>query len=49
MDKLIPFGAEHCHFSVERLKDEKEKHPWDQYSDELAKRALEKQKKDPRP
>ena len=49
VDKLIPHGAEHCHFSVTRLKDKKAKHPWDQYSDELEKRALEKQKKDSRP
>lgn len=49
VDKLIPFGAEHCHFTVERSKDEKGQHPWDQYSDKLAERALEKQKKDPRP
>lgn len=42
VDKLIPHGADHCHFKVERLREDGGQHPWDRYSDELAARALKK-------
>ncbi len=45
VESLIPHGASCCHFVVDRLKDESEKHPWDRYSDELGKRAFEKMEK----
>lgn len=44
VEKLIPHGAECCHFVVDRLKDKGEKHPWDAYSEELGKRAFQKMK-----
>lgn len=42
VEKLIPHGADCCHFVVERLKDVKGKNPWHIYSDQLAERALKK-------
>lgn len=44
VDKLIPRKAECCHFVVERREDEGDRNPWNAYSDELSKRALEKLK-----
>jgi len=46
VEKLIPRGAECCHFVVERLGDAGGKNPWHAYSEELMKRALEKLSKD---
>ena len=43
-EKLIPHGAECCHFSVDPYDPEKERNPWHVYSEELARRALEKLK-----
>jgi len=40
--KLIPHGAECCHFVIDRLDRAEETNPWHAYSDELARRALEK-------
>ncbi len=42
VEKLIPHGAECCHFVVERRKESGEKNPWHAYSEELGKRALKK-------
>ena len=42
VDKLIPHGAECCHFVVEKRKDGGEKNPWHIYSDELGKKAFRK-------
>jgi len=44
VEKLIPHGAECCHFVVEKRKDHGEKNPWHSYSDELGKRAFRKLK-----
>ena len=45
VDKIIPRGAECCHFTVDKLKgDVGDTHPWNAYSDKLAHRALEKLK-----
>jgi hypothetical protein len=40
VDRLIPHGADHCHFVVER-RDPEVRNPWHDYSDELAARALD--------
>lgn len=40
VEALIPHGADRCHFVVDRHPDDGTLHPWDAYSDELAKRAL---------
>jgi L-2-amino-thiazoline-4-carboxylic acid hydrolase len=42
VEKLIPRGADCCHFVVDRIEDDGGQHPWQTYSDELARRALEK-------
>jgi hypothetical protein len=42
VEKLIPHGAECCHFVVEKRKDDGEKNPWHTYSDELGKKAFRK-------
>jgi len=42
VEKLIPHGADCCHFVVDRLDDEGMKNPWHSYSDELGKRAFMK-------
>ncbi len=44
VEKLIPHGAECCHFVVEKRKDDGEKNPWHIYSDELGKKAFRKMK-----
>ncbi|MCA1959797.1 MAG: L-2-amino-thiazoline-4-carboxylic acid hydrolase [Desulfomonile sp.] len=45
VEKLIPRGADCCHFVVDLLKDGGEQNPWHRYSEELAQRALEKLRK----
>jgi len=42
VEKLIPKGAECCHFVVDRVETDEDNNAWDQYSDQLARRALEK-------
>lgn len=42
VEKLIPRGAECCHFVVERRKDSTGKNPWHIYSDQIGERALKK-------
>lgn len=42
VDKLIPHGDEHCHFFVQLLEDKQGVNPWRDYSDQLARRALER-------
>ncbi len=42
VDKLIPRGAECCHFVVEKRKDPEGRNPWLTYSDELGERAFQK-------
>ena len=43
VEKLIPRGADCCHFVVERWSGESEgKNPWHTYSEELMKRAIQK-------
>jgi hypothetical protein len=42
LHKLIPRGAECCHFSVDKLEPGEGKHPWHAYSDELGQRAMKK-------
>ncbi len=42
VEKLIPHGADHCHFVVERRTDSGAKNPWHAYSEDLGKRALKK-------
>ena len=44
VEQLIPRGADCCHFVVDRIPDADAKHPWDQYSEELGRRAFEKLK-----
>ena len=44
VEKLIPRGADHCHFSVDRWPDDGGTHPWDRYSEELGRRAFAKMK-----
>ncbi len=46
VEKLIPHGGDCCHFVVERYREGGSANPWREYSDKLAKRALEKQGKD---
>ncbi len=43
-EKLIPHGAECCHFSVDPYDPGEERNPWYTYSEELARRALDKLK-----
>ncbi|MEW6266737.1 MAG: hypothetical protein AB1641_26995 [Thermodesulfobacteriota bacterium] len=45
VEKLIPRGDEACHFVVRRFEGSGGRHPWDAYSDQLERRALEKMKK----
>jgi hypothetical protein len=45
VDKLIPRGGDCCHFTVDRIQ-KGETHPWNEYSKELQKRALEKLEQD---
>ena len=42
VEKLIPHGAEHCRFVVERRQDQEAKNPWHIYSETLGKRAFSK-------
>jgi len=42
VEKLIPHGAEHCHFVVERREEDGGKNPWHIYSDELSQKAMKK-------
>ena len=42
VQKLIPRGAECCHFVVDRIDPQEEANPWNKYSDELGRRAFEK-------
>jgi len=42
VDKLIPKGAECCHFVVDRAQADDTKNPWHTYSEKLARKALEK-------
>jgi hypothetical protein len=42
LEELIPRGAECCHFTVDKLEEDGSKHPWHEYSEQLAKRALNK-------
>jgi len=42
VEKLIPLGADRCHFVIDRMEKETEKNPWHQYSDELGNRAFQK-------
>jgi len=42
VQKLIPRGEDRCHFTVDRLDPQTEKHPWDAYSDELGEKAFRK-------
>lgn len=44
VDKLIPRGAECCHFVVDRSEGSEGKNPWHTYSEELARRALRKKR-----
>lgn len=46
VDKLIPKGADCCHFVVDRVEADGTENPWHTYSDQLAKRALEKSRAD---
>jgi len=42
VDKLIPKGAECCHFVVDRAQADDTTNPWHTYSEKLARKALEK-------
>jgi hypothetical protein len=42
VEKLIPRGADCCHFVVDRLETDEGDNPWHDYSDQLARRALKK-------
>ncbi len=42
VEELIPHGASHCHFGIERRKDRDDKNPWHAYSDKLGRRAFQK-------
>ena len=44
VETLIPRGANCCHFVVDKLESNDGRNPWQVYSDELEKRALEKMK-----
>jgi hypothetical protein len=46
VDKLIPRGADCCHFSVDRLGDGVGKNPWHAYSEELGRKALKERSKE---
>lgn len=46
VEKLIPRGANCCHFVTELLKEDGNRNPWFAYSDELQRRALKKMKGD---
>ena len=41
VEKLIPRGADRCHFVVDRLEKDG-RNPWHEYSDELGRRAFRK-------
>lgn len=45
VDKLIPRGGECCHFTVDKIEKDAG-NPWNDYSEELQKRALEKLNKE---
>ena len=42
VEKLIPHGAECCHFAVQRRTDSAAQNPWHSYSEDLGRRALKK-------
>lgn len=42
VDKLIPRGGDCCHFTVDILDKTTGKNPWHQYSEDLARRAMER-------
>ena len=42
VDKLIPHGADCCHFVVQRREDDGDRNPWHIYSDELNQKAMKK-------
>ena len=42
LTKLIPRGADRCHFIIDRRDDNGKEHPWHAYSTELGRRALKK-------
>ncbi|MFQ5897112.1 MAG: hypothetical protein ACE5JN_02530 [Candidatus Methylomirabilia bacterium] len=42
VEKLIPHGADCCHFVVERRQDGEDRNLWHSYSDTLNRKALEK-------
>jgi len=42
VEKLIPRGAECCHFVVEQIGESEGKNPWHAYSEELMRRAIRK-------
>jgi len=42
VEKLIPRGAECCHFVVERTGDRGDKNPWHSYSEEHMRLAIQK-------
>jgi hypothetical protein len=42
LDKLIPKGAECCHFVVDRVQADGTQNPWHAYSEKLAARALDR-------
>ncbi len=42
VEKLIPHGADCCHFIVQRREDHEDRNPWHIYSDALNKKAMEK-------
>jgi len=46
VDKLIPKGAECCHFVVDRVPADGTQNPWHSYSEKLEARALDKIKAD---
>jgi hypothetical protein len=42
VEKLIPRGADCCHFIVQRREDDGDRNPWHIYSNELNKKAMKK-------
>lgn len=44
VEKLIPRGADCCHFVIDRLGDGAAQNPWNAYSDELGRKAFKKMK-----
>jgi hypothetical protein len=44
VERLIPHGAECCHFVVQKRKDDGKRSPWHIYSDELGQKAFRKLK-----